>query len=361
MERTRFNPARLTLARRRRALTKVELAERVSLTARRIAAFENQGEVPPQSTLQEIAKVLDFPENFFYRPVRSGPSVDAVSFRSFSRLPAGRRDAALAASTLAIELADYIDQRFDLPVVDIPDLREVDPSTAALAVRSAWALGEKPLPNAIHLLEAHGVRVYSLVDDCAALDGFSFWQDGIPAVFLTYHKSPERGRWDAAHELGHLVLHQGARPQSRELEQEADAFAAELLLPASGVCSTAPRFVSLPEVGEEKRYWRVSAVAYIRRLHHLGRLTERQYKSLIIEASQAGYRRAEGDIDQEVSQLVPKILGLLREDGVTIADMANILEVTTRELRGLLFSSLNVVDGDGPVGPSGNRRHLRVV
>ena len=33
------------------------------------------------------------------------------------------------------------------------------PETAAEAIRSEWGLGERSIPNLIHLLEAHGVRV----------------------------------------------------------------------------------------------------------------------------------------------------------------------------------------------------------
>ena len=362
--RQNFNPSRLTLARRRRGITKVDLATAVDLTARRIAQFENQGERPPTGTVEMLASALAFPVEFFYRPTPPDPTADGVSFRSFSRLPAGKRDAALAAASLAVELAAAIDEHVELPSVDIPDLHEADPTTAALALRSAWALGEDVAPNMIHLLEAHGVRVYSLVDECADLDGFSLWYDGAPYVFLTHHKSPERGRWDAAHELAHLVLHAGGPLQGRDQEKDADAFASEFLLPESGIKATAPPFVSLSDVLDEKVHWQVSAMAYIRRLNQLGMLPERRYKSLVIEASQAGYRRQEGDIDREVSQLIPKVLAILREEGIGISDLASAIGVSPAEVRGLLFSTLESVDGGRPAGPPSappNGRHLRAL
>jgi Zn-dependent peptidase ImmA (M78 family)/DNA-binding XRE family transcriptional regulator len=345
-----FRPERLRLARQRRALTKVALAQKVGLTARRISAFENEGDVPPESTVDALASALRFPVGFFCLPEPPAPSEDTISFRSFSKLPAGKRDAALAASTLAIEFAAWVDERFRLPTADLPDLRDVDPRTAAVALRSTWALGDEPAPNMVHLLEAHGVRVYSLTDDCAALDGFSFWYDDAPFVFLTHHKSPERARWDAAHELAHLVLHFDGPPRRREREKEADAFAAEFLLPERGVRASAAPYPSLLDVRQQKLYWQVSALAYVRRLFDLGLLRERRYRSLIIEATQAGYRRHEHDIDHEVSQLVPKLLTMLREDGISIVEVANALELQPSELRGLLFSTLSVIDGGGGSG-----------
>lgn len=342
-------------------MTKVALAQAVGLTARRIAAFENEGEVPPEPTIKALAEVLAFPLGFFYQPNPPELSPEGVSFRSFSRLSAGRRGAALAAAALAIEVAQWIDQHFQLPAPDVPDLRGVEPETAASVLRTEWGLGNEPAPNIIHLLEAHGVRVYSLVDECADLDAFSLWSDGVPFVFLTQHKSPERGRWDAVHELGHLVLHLDGPPQGRQQEQEADAFASEFLLPEWGVRPSAPPYPALPDIRQEKLKWRVSALAYIRSLHRLGLLTEWQYRSLVVEAAQAGYRRQEGDIDREVSQLIPKVLGFLAQDGVTPAHVASDLEVGVNELRGLLFSPFSLISGEGQGTHIRERHHLRIV
>lgn len=57
----------------------------------------------------------------------------------------------------------------------------------------------------IHLLEAHGVRVLSLTQECREVDAFSLWLQQ-PFVFLNTQKSGEHSRFDAAHELGHLPL-----------------------------------------------------------------------------------------------------------------------------------------------------------
>ena len=358
---TRFSSERLGLARRRRGLTKVALAECVGITTRRLAMYENEGAAPPEAMIAALADVLQFPVGFFYRPRPPTPSQDTVSFRSFSRLPAGPRDAALAASALAIEVAAWIDERFQLPEASLPDGRDVDPVTAAAAVRSAWALGYEPAPNLIHLLESRGVRVYSIAEECAALDGFSLWHNGAPFVFLTHHKSAERGRWDAAHELAHLVLHLDAPPQGRVHEQEADQFAAEFLLPERGVRATAPRLPSLVDIRMEKQRWRVSALAYIRRLHQLQMITDWQYRSLVIEASQAGYRRRESDIAHEVSKLIPKVLGMLAEDGVRLADIALDLQIPLNELRGLIFTSLSVIKGGHQDSETRHTPNLRVL
>lgn len=127
------------------------------------------------------------------------------------------------------------------------------------------------------------------------------------------------------------------------------------------VRATAPRFPSLVDVRQEKTKWQVSTIAYVRRLHELGIVPERRYRSLAIEASQAGYRRAEGEMSPETSQLVPKVLGMLREDGIAPAQIAASLQIETSELRGLLFSPLSPVEGGSEVAKRASTRHLRAV
>ena len=162
----------------------------------------------------------------------------------------------------------------------------------------------------VHLLEAHGVRVFSLADECAALDAISMWLEDVPFVFLSRHKTAERARWDAAHELGHLVLHLGAPPHGQEREEEADVFAREFLLPTRGVLAAASRFPSLVEVRAEKVVWQVSALAYVRRLHQLSVITDWQTQRLSSKQPKPGYRRREDDFERETSQVIPKVLGM---------------------------------------------------
>src|SRR3546814_6566541 len=55
------------------------------------------------------------------------------------------------------------------------------------------------------------------LEDTKNVDAFSCWRNGQPFVFLNTFKSAERSRFDAAHELAHLVLHRHGGPQGREI------------------------------------------------------------------------------------------------------------------------------------------------
>src|SRR5207245_2232584 len=83
---------------------------------------------------------------------------------------------------------------------DVPDYRQIEPHMAAMLLRQHWGLGIKPIANMVHLLELKGIRVFSLAESTKDVDAFSLWRDDIPYVFLNRFKSPERSRFDAAHE-----------------------------------------------------------------------------------------------------------------------------------------------------------------
>jgi Zn-dependent peptidase ImmA (M78 family) len=98
-----------------------------------------------------------------------------------------------------------------------------DPEATAELVRVEWGLGHAPAPNMVHLLELQGVRVCSQAEECREVDAFSYWYDGTPCVCLNTTKAAERGRFDAAHELGHLILHRGhAHPDGRFINFDDD-------------------------------------------------------------------------------------------------------------------------------------------
>jgi Zn-dependent peptidase ImmA (M78 family) len=115
---------------------------------------------------------------------------------------------------------------------------ERDPAGAARTLRQYWTIGEKPIGSMIKLLETKGIRVFSLSENTRNVDAFSCWRNGEPYVFLNKFKSTEHSRFDAAHELAHLVLHKHGGPsQGRSAESEAHAFASSFLMPRDDVGS----------------------------------------------------------------------------------------------------------------------------
>jgi Zn-dependent peptidase ImmA (M78 family)/DNA-binding XRE family transcriptional regulator len=334
-----FNPKRLTLARRRRGLTKTKLASLIGVEVRSITAYENEEYCPEPERLQKLASVLRFPERFFCGDDLEEIAPDIVSFRSMSKMTSGQRDSALGAGAIALLLNDWIEERFDLPHAALPDLsQEPSPETAADTLRRLWGMGELPVKSVIHLLEAKGIRVFSLSIDTAQLDAFSMWHGETPFVFLNTRKSCERSRFDGAHELGHLILHRHAGAKGQEAEREANAFASAFLMPRASVLANAPHLATVDQLVRHKAYWTTSVGALAYRLHDVGLVSDWHYRTLCIEIAKRGYPKKEPhEAPRETSQALAKIFAALREDGLTKADIAASLAVHVEEIDQLVF------------------------
>lgn len=341
-----FNPARLSLARRRRKLTKKALAEQIGCDQKTVIRYESGETTPASDAVTSISKVLSYPAEFFFGGDVDEPQPEAASFRSLSSMPARDRDAALGAGALAFLLSDWVTERFDLPEPDVLDFGEGgSPEGAARALRDHWGLGERPVRNMVQLLEAKGIRVFSLAENTRAVDAFSMWRRDTPFVFLNTTKTAERSRFDAAHELGHLVLHKHGGPQGGRLaEEEANQFASAFLMPEGQVRARCRYVSTLDQIVAEKRNWKVSVGALTYRLHKLGLLTEWQYRTFFIQINQR-YGRSEPDpIERETSEVWQKVLSALWIERTPREEIARQLALPVQELEHLLFGLTGSTD-----------------
>lgn len=333
-----FTPSRLTIARMRRRFSKKDLAEAVELTPHAILRYESGENEPTLPVVQRLARVLQFPIDFFFDPEIDTPHEDAASFRSMSAMSARERDAALAAGALAYLMSDWVDRRFDLPAPDLIDLSDEEPEVAARSLRESWALGEQPIRNMVHLLESKGVRVFSMAENTLTVDAFSVWRGNTPFIFLNTAKTAEHSRLDAAHELGHLVQHKHGGPKGRKAEEQANQFASSFLMPSESVLSELPRIHTLNQIIEAKKIWSVSVMALIYRLNKMKIMSDWQYRMFCIDATDKGYRTAEPfSITRETSVVWQKVLTTLWTERVTKADIALSLHLPGEEIENLLF------------------------
>ncbi len=357
-----FNGSRLTLARKRRQLTKKELAEKARLTALTLTRLE-AGETPEPGgdTVRSLAQALNYPAEFFYLCDSEALNSGAVSFRSLSSLTARQRDAALAAGDLAFELHAWVADRFELPAVQLLDLRDEDPIAAAGALRSHWGMGAKPIGHMIKLLESKGVRIFSLAEQHKHVDAFSCWRGDVPYIFLNTFKSAERSRFDAAHELGHLVLHvHGTTNGSRNVETEADKFASAFLINRGDLSSHLGRVNSLAQLVSAKSRWGVSVAALARAAFDTGLISDWYYRDLCKQMSSLGYRTTEPQgLEREKSVLWKMLFDELWKDGITKDRIAAELHVPLDEIESLVGELVT----QPPPTPtsSGKRPMLKIV
>lgn len=130
----------------------------------------------------------------------------------------------------------------------------------------------------------------------AAIDAYSLHTATRPIILLNPVKDDYyRQRFDVAHELGHLIMHDDAEPGGKVAEAQANRFAAEFLMPAEEIApflpsSTAGRVSA--KLAELKEYWGVSLVALLYRARALGIVGDVSYRNAMVRMSQNGWRRA---------------------------------------------------------------------
>lgn len=205
----------------------------------------------------------------------------------------------------------------------------------------------------MNLLEAHGVRVFSLVEETRHLDAYSFWRNEKPYIFLNTIKTAEHSRFDAAHELGHLVMHRHSGSGHKNAEDEANAFASAFLIPPADLVAKLPRVRTLDQIIAGKKRWRVSAAALNYSLRKHGLISDWHYRGNYIQLNKLGREIEPEGIERETSQVWKKILTALWQEGISISDIADHIYVPEEEVSNLLFGIV-VSPTSAPARNSGN-------
>ncbi|MBA8861721.1 Zn-dependent peptidase ImmA (M78 family)/plasmid maintenance system antidote protein VapI [Ochrobactrum anthropi] len=354
-----FNIQRLELARKRRRFTSKLLAERAGIAPVTLSRVLNGKQDPDEDTIARLVKALDFPLEFFQKDDTDEVDAESASFRSLSAMTARERDAALSAGSLAFEVADWLNRNYQLPDPDLLDFdQDRDPASAARTLRQHWGLGEKPIGHLLNVLEAKGVRIFSLSEATKNVDAFSLWRNDEPFIFLNTFKSAERSRFDAAHELGHLVLHKHGGPAHRSAELEANAFASAFLMPEDDVRARIPFAATLQTIIEEKRRWRVSAAALCYRLNKLGIITEWQNRTFNIQLNQRYSKSEPNGIEREKSAIWKMVFDDLWSQRKSRSRIASDLNLPDSELENLVFG---LAADPGTLAEAEGKRGLHLV
>ncbi len=317
--------------------------------------------------MTSIASALRMPESFFTRPepvVERGP----IFYRSMAAATKGARERAEGKFAWLIEIVDYLTEYVALPESNFPDLGfPEDPllltddeiETAASDVRRHWGLHDGPIGNVVRLLENQGAVLARDALGAATLDGLSEFvvSEGRPFVLIGTDKgTPARWRFDAAHELGHVVLHATLkrerlkRPEEfKRIEQQAHRFASAFLLPLGPFLDDcfAP---SLDAMRAMKPKWKVSIGMMIMRARNAGMIRGEQERALWMNYGRRGWRREE-PYDREMEIEEPRLLRravelILSEGAQTPDDVLSALSLPAADIETLTGLPDGFLSGD---------------
>jgi Zn-dependent peptidase ImmA (M78 family)/DNA-binding XRE family transcriptional regulator len=357
-----FDPFRLRIAREFKGLRKTELAKRIGVTPAALTQYESGASKPSPATLVKLAFTLGQSIEFFAQDGRRQKLSDhgRAFFRSLRSTRQLDRDRAEARAFLASEVVDGLRRHVKLPVLNIPESLHVGEDATQEAIerraeqlREYWGMAPGPVPNMVRLLEANGVIVTRCSIECAGVDAFSRWFRPGPLVVLNSDREHvDRLRFDAAHELGHLVLHAEVEPGNAILEKQAHMFAAAFLMPRAIICEQLPMRFDMAAFGRLKQMWGVSVAALLRRARDLGRLSDATYRRAVITMSQMGEHTNERSFPihggAERSILLSKAVEILQAKGYTLADLAR----DTRLPETFVMETVHDDEGDSrPVVP----------
>lgn len=344
-----FDGDRLKLARNSRGWTQRRLAEEVDeLSSAAISQFEKGDARPSPRTLVRLAEKLSFPVRFFGHTVGTEVADAQGFFRSLRSTPQRARTTALAHAELVRHFVLVLERYVRLPALTIPN----DPTHAesnlddiesiADSTREKLDVPVGPMKHCVRLLETSGVVVTRLATDDERIDAFSVPFPDRPVVVLGSDKDNlERSRFDAAHELGHLVMHDELACGTKWAEKQAHRFAAAFLMSADEIVDELPRKIDWPAFAELKVKWKVSMSALLFRAKTLEVLDEVTYVRGMKAMSAQGWRRKEPvDLGPcEAPVLLNRSVEVAADEGVGLAELAEEAALPLDEVERILGRS----------------------
>lgn len=323
MNNNRFHGERLKNARLLRGLTLTELAKQTDISKQSLSQYEN-GSIPDIQRVMVIARVLDFPTEYFLQEDKCKTITEVTYFRSLTSAAKMSRTTQSLKLECVAKIFQILAQYVDFPVLNLPKVEftgsdnefddvaqgamQEEIETIALAVREHWGLGFSPIPNLQLTLEENGIVVTGFDTVDRKIDAFSQRTliDSGDVFFIAVAQGEKpKGRifFDMAHELGHILLHPWSesldlisKEEFKSRENQANRFASALLLPKESFLQEIQAYpTDLNYYLHLKKRWYCSMQAMIYRAHQLKAITDNQYQYMMRQISKKGWRINEPD------------------------------------------------------------------
>ncbi|MEU8061744.1 XRE family transcriptional regulator [Microbispora bryophytorum] len=305
-------------------MTQAQLVGEVpGLTQPQLSRIEKGQAEPNEETVALFAAIFGVTVDLFQRPPISSLSAHSPQLRARSRLTARDKSSSLEWARLIEEEYQRLQEQARTLPVRISASSQASPSDAARQMREVLGFNPKdPLPYLILAVERIGITVLGIPMRHDALDAFCAWREEKPIIAVLSDVPGDRIRFNVAHELGHLVLH-GRRQTGRDMEAEADEFAAELLAPLESIRREMPRRPTLSSLAMLKTQWGVSIKSLIRRARELDLIDQDRAISLYKQISARGWNRAEpGHVPIEKPRALRKLAEIVYGPGPNIEKMS---------------------------------------
>lgn len=342
---TQFNGLELKLLRQFNELSLEELGGKLDYTRQYLHKVETGQTIPNDQFVEKVAHYFNVPQSFFMQ-LKPVLQEEQIHFRSNRTAKVSYKQVVIARGEYIKRLTGYLDSKLRLPKYDIHNSDD-DSAIESIAedCREKWGLGLGPISNMVRLCETHGIIVTTFPSISKEVDALSLAT--IRPIFVRNEakESVCRQRFDLAHELGHLVLHDGVVTGDRLTESQANHFASALLIPQVMMRTHFPTWYSRTgrynwnKLGEFKKTWKVSKAAILYRAKQLGLLTQEQYTSGVIYLKKTGEAITEKEdylIPKEKPELLQACFTMLAKKKIFAEDVAQELDINVDFLENLV-------------------------
>jgi predicted DNA binding protein len=321
-----FNGQRLRQARLYKGLSINDLAELLGVSKQAISQYETSNVTPDFDKMRIITNELNFPSSYFFQEDSFDVNAKTTYFRA---LLSANKNARLQQVVKIKHLAmiyEILSNYLEFPQLNIPDVsefinnNEIDYEAMAQKIREYWEIGQKPIEDFPYLLEKNGIIVASYPVSQDNIDAYSQkinveGNDKFIIVLSDDKNSAVRSNFDAAHELGHILLHDWnldleelSREDFKKQEKQANNFAAAFLLPKEAFLKDVSLYPKdLKYYIELKRKWKVSISAMLIRANKLGVINDNQYQYLMKQMTFNKWRQNE-PLDNVIIKQEPILL-----------------------------------------------------
>lgn len=335
-----FSPTMLTTVKDAAGLTQIAIAECVGLSQATVSKIENGLEEPSDEFVNRVSDLAGIPPALLYQhdDLLPGTLFDIFHKKRLT-LPAKPLKAANAQAQLVRLHISHLLRSFDVPInLPFPNLnvdQHDSPSEVAALTRAVWQIPSGPFPDLVKVVEATGTPIMLMNLGHEKLRAMSLpgaRSYGTHIILINDRLPASAQRFALAHEIGHLIMHEGVA--NAEMEREADEFASALLMPETDI-GPKLRNVRFRDLGPLKMYWRVSLAALIFRAHALGLISERHYRTLNMELNKLpnGRKREPGEFPREEPQLIRRVINAYTTQGYSVSEICKLMVVTEGELR----------------------------
>lgn len=329
-----INPHMLVLGRESRGVSQSELANAIGISQGKLSKAEKGEQTLSNESFQRLCTILDYPERFFYQKTPTAP-VSHYYYRKRVNIPQKVIVQIEATVKIFRQNIDALAEAIELPEFKLRAFNpeEHTPEEIARKCRYILNIERGPVPSLVNLLENNGIVIVKTDLFIEKIDGLStISEKGIHIIFLNARMPNDRQRFSLAHELGHILMHFDIPTISENVEEEANRFASEFLMPRDEIINSL-RNLTFSKLGELKRYWNVSMKSLVRRARDLNTINEQQYRNLQIGFSKRGMSVSEPiPLQEEKPYILNQVIKLyLHELGYSIQELARVINLTIKE------------------------------